>query len=93
MSREVQVFRNWFLCPLAADVKSEAIEMFVQGILCLAHVMHSATLALNQIDYTFSLACGKCVHRVGFASGSAFKAVGYLDRPYSFCCSMACLHL
>ena len=50
MSREVEVFRNWFLCPLASDVRSKAIEMFVQGILCLAHVLHSATLAFNQID-------------------------------------------
>ena len=38
--RKVKVCRDWFLCPLASDVKSEAIEIFVQGILCLAHVMH-----------------------------------------------------
>ena len=78
MSMEVEVFRNCFLFPLASDVRSEAIEMLVQGILCLAHVLHSATPALNQIDYALSLAGGKCVHRVGFASGSAFKTVGDL---------------
>ena len=44
MSMEVEVFRNCFLFPLASDVKS---EMFLQGILCLAHVLHSATLAFR----------------------------------------------
>ena len=69
---------NWFPYPVASDVKSEAIEMFVQGLLCLTYVLLFTPPASNQIDYALSLASGTCAHRVGFASGSTFEAVGDL---------------
>ena len=81
MSREVEVFRNWLLCPIVPDIRSEVSEMFVQGILCLAHVLWAPFTppAFNQIDYVLSLAGGKCAHWVGLACSSAFETVSDLD--------------
>ena len=80
MSKEVKVCGNWLLCPIT-DVKSEPIEMFVQGSLCLAHVLWAPFTppAFNQIDYVLSLAGGKCAHWVGLACSSAFETVSDLD--------------
>ena len=62
-----------------SDIRSEASKMFVQGILCLGNVLHSATPAFNQIDYALSLAGGKCAHWEGLAGNSAFETVANLD--------------
>ena len=74
MSRKVKVCRNWPLCP-TVDVRSEASEIFVQGILCLAHVLHFTLPAFNQKDYVLSLEVGRCAHWVGLAGSSAFETV------------------
>ena len=79
MPRKFKVCRNWLSCPSSAsDARSEAIEIFVQGILCLAHVLHFTLPAFNQKDYVLSLAVGRCVHWVGLAGSSAFEAVSDL---------------
>ena len=74
----VKVCRNWLPCPIVSNIRSEASEMFVHGILCLAHTLHCATPAFNQRDYVLSLAVGRCAHWVGLAGSSAFKTVGDL---------------
>ena len=59
----------------------KAFFVFVQGILCLAHVLWAPFTppAFNQIDYVLSLAGGKCAHWVGLACSSAFETVSDLD--------------
>ena len=51
---------NWLLGPIVSDINSVASEMFVQGFLCLAHILLFTTPAFNQIDYALSLASGTC---------------------------------
>ena len=87
MPRKFKVCRNWLSCPSSAsDARSEArsedrsevSEIFVQGILCLAHVLHFTLPAFNQKDYVLSLAVGRCAHWVGLAGSSAFETVSDL---------------
>ena len=73
------MYRNWLPCSIVSNIRSEASEMFVHGILCLAHILHFTLPAFNQRDYVLSLAVGRCAHWVGLAGSSAFKTVRDLD--------------
>ena len=50
VARGVEVGCYWFLEPLVADVTAMSIEADVEGILCFSHVLHLASLALNEVD-------------------------------------------
>ena len=58
------------------------IEAFVQGPLCHTNVLYSAVLAFDLIDYTLCLtgAGGRYMYPIGFAGGSAFERVSFLDE-------------
>jgi len=46
----VEVSCYWFLEPLVMDVTVMSIEADVEAILCFSHVLHLASLALNEVD-------------------------------------------
>jgi len=50
VARGVEVGCYWFLELLVADVTAMSIEADVEGILRFSHVLHLASLALNEVD-------------------------------------------
>ena len=60
----VEVGGNWLLCLLVSDVSAVAVHSFIQCLLCLAHVLAAAFLALDEVDEVGGLAGGGTPHIV-----------------------------
>ena len=71
----VEIDGYWFLDPLVADIVAVSIEVDMEWILCLLHVLQFTFPALDEVDDVPCLAGYCCSYVVGAASSSAYESV------------------
>ena len=74
VAQGVEMGSYWFLEPLA-DVTAVSIEVDMERVLCLPHVLQFAYPALDEVDNVSHLAGCCCSNVVGSADGSAHESV------------------
>ena len=70
----VEMGSHWFLKLLVADVTVVSIEVDMERVLCLPHVLQFAFPALDEVDDIHRFAGCCCSYVVGANSGSAHES-------------------
>ena len=69
----------WLRCPPECDVITMAIQVDIEGILCLSHVLHMTLLVLNQVDDILGFVSGRGSYMESLSSGCAPDGGACLD--------------